>query len=175
MKALSLQQPHAYLILQRADPSDPKTPLKPVENRAWPLPSTLKLPQRVLIHAGLGIYPVSMNELRAVIQDNEQWCGIYIDLVDIYGVWETHHGDKIALRKSGYFGCLIGSVVVTGQKFRDPDENANLYSPWSIPGQYGYTLESPVMFSKPVPYRGALGFFEVPDGVSAKLTEATSQ
>jgi hypothetical protein len=32
-------------------------------------------------------------------------------------------------------------------------------------GEYGFLLREPVTFEKPIPFKGALGFFEVPDSV----------
>jgi hypothetical protein len=30
-------------------------------------------------------------------------------------------------------------------------------------GRYGFQLRNPVAFAEPIPFKGALGFFEVPD------------
>lgn len=49
MKCLSYQQPYAWLILQGAHEDDPHKPLKPIENRDWPLPRGFVLPQRTLV------------------------------------------------------------------------------------------------------------------------------
>lgn len=35
-------------------------------------------------------------------------------------------------------------------------------SPWFC-GEYGFVLRNPVAFANPIPYRGALGFFDVPN------------
>lgn len=64
MLALSLQQPYAWLILQRAYEADPHMPLKPIENRDWPFPGNLKLPERIFIHASLTMYDVSIHQIR---------------------------------------------------------------------------------------------------------------
>jgi len=29
-------------------------------------------------------------------------------------------------------------------------------------GKFGFVLENPITFEKPIPFKGALGFFEVP-------------
>ncbi|MFH1091718.1 MAG: hypothetical protein V1742_09140 [Pseudomonadota bacterium] len=62
-------------------------------------------------------------------------------------------------------GMIIGKVTFTICKYRFPDENANLYSKWHIPGQYGYVRTNPVIFDKPIPYRGRPFFFDVPDEI----------
>ncbi len=38
-------------------------------------------------------------------------------------------------------------------------------SPWFITGNYGFVLANPKLYQKPIPYKGMLGFFEVPDEV----------
>ena len=50
-------------------------------------------------------------------------------------------------------GCIVGSVEIV-------DCVASSDSPW-FSGKYGFVLANPVAFDKPVPRKGALGFFEV--------------
>jgi len=49
-------------------------------------------------------------------------------------------------------GAIIGEVDITGCV-----EQSN--SPWFI-GKYGFILANPVLYNKPIPYKGMLGFFE---------------
>lgn len=53
------------------------------------------------------------------------------------------------------FGCIVGQVDLV-----DCVENSS--SPWFL-GRYGFVLRDPVAYAKPIPYRGQLGFFNVPD------------
>lgn len=152
MKALSLKQPYAYLILQRAYEDNPQKPLKPIENRIWPLPSTLILPQRIWVHASLGLYDVTLKEIRELMTPT-QWLYHRGYLQDIFGEYECYHNDKERLQRLGNFGCLLGTVVVTGQVTKSDNS-------WFF-GPYGYTLEYPEKLHKPIPYKGHLGFFEV--------------
>lgn len=152
MKALSLQQPYAYLILERYYEDDPKKPLKPIENRSRPLPSTFTLPQRIWVHASLTLYDVRLAEIRQIMTAS-QWFRCKDYLHAIYREYESYHNDKKWLQRLGRFGCLLGTVVITGQVTKSDD-------PWFF-GQFGYTLEYPEKLPKPIPYRGALGFFEV--------------
>lgn len=58
------------------------------------------------------------------------------------------------------FGAIIGEVDITGCVTEST-------SVW-FAGPYGFTLANPVLYEKPIPCRGALGFFtpdikELPD------------
>jgi hypothetical protein len=52
-------------------------------------------------------------------------------------------------------GCLVGTVEVVDCVTRSD-------SPWFF-GKYGFVLANPVAFDRPIPCKGALGFFDVPD------------
>ncbi len=150
MLCLSFQQPYAFLVLQRAYLDDPKKPLKPIENRDWPLPKTFKVPQRVLIHASLTMYPeATLEELRPLLLPTQR----FNYWATIRQIFETYKSRPIKLRQSPYFGHILGSVVITGCVTESDD-------PWFF-GKYGYTLEYPEMLAKPIRYKGQLKFFEV--------------
>lgn len=153
MKALSLQQPYAWLILQRAYEDDSKKPLKAIENRSWPLPKTFEVPQRIWIHASMTMFDVRLGEVRAKMTLTQwQRCKNY--LLSIYHEYRTYRTrDRKRLQQLGSFGCILGSIVVTGQVTESKD-------PWFF-GPYGYTLEYPELLSKPIPLKGRLGFFDV--------------
>ena len=160
MKCLSLQQPYAWLIVQRAYEDSPGKPIKDVENRHWPLPKNFTVPQRIYVHASLTMYDVSLQEIR-VQMGAMQWLKQRNALHSMYSLWETYKSRRDELKKFRYFGHILGEVDITGCEFRFPDENAELYSPWAIPGQYGFTLANPQLYATPIPYKGQLGFFPV--------------
>lgn len=54
-------------------------------------------------------------------------------------------------------GCIVGMVDIVGCV-------TSSTSPWFF-GPYGFQLANPVAFAEPIPCRGMLGFFGVPDGV----------
>jgi hypothetical protein len=54
-------------------------------------------------------------------------------------------------------GCIVGSVEIV-------DCVSESSSPWFF-GEYGFVLDNPRALPKPIPCRGALGFFDVPDGL----------
>ena len=55
-------------------------------------------------------------------------------------------------------GCIVGKVDLV-----DCVKRSN--SPWFV-GEYGFVLRNPVAFPNPIPLKGTLGFFDVPDGLA---------
>ena len=71
----------------------------------------------------------------------------------------VHAGLRVDKEASTYrwrkdTGCIIGEVTITGCVTESG-------SPWFSKGGYGFTLTYPVLYEKPIPYKGRLGFFEV--------------
>src|SRR4051812_41271196 len=62
-----------------------------------------------------------------------------------------------AMRAAG--GCIVGSVEIV-----DCIRTNTIKSAFFM-GEYGFVLRNPVALAKPIPFKGALGFFDVPDGV----------
>ena len=58
-------------------------------------------------------------------------------------------------------GCIVGKVDIVGCVNKSD-------SRWFF-GEYGFVLKNPVAFPKPIPFKGALGFFEVPDDFLTRL------
>jgi hypothetical protein len=54
-------------------------------------------------------------------------------------------------------GCIVGKIDIV-------DCRMNSSSPW-FRGKWGFTLANPVALATPIPFKGALGFFEVPDDI----------
>lgn len=54
-------------------------------------------------------------------------------------------------------GCIVGSVEIV-------DCVSQSDSPWFF-GRYGLVLRNPLIFADPVPFKGSLGFFNVPEGL----------
>lgn len=123
MKALSIQQPWAWLIV---------TGEKPVENRGWVSNYTGPL----LIHAGLSFDKAGYQ-------------------------WVRRNFPSIRMPKPSGFalGALVGSVRMYGCVHPVETE---YHSPW-FSGPYGFLFVEARVFETPIPYRGQLGFFEVPE------------
>ena len=140
MKALSIKQPWAWLICSG---------YKDIENRNWKIGRnprhgqytsydvanfSINLPKRIYVHAGKKPDIVGSGVIIADCLDHESW---------------TKYG---AVAEFSY-GAIIGEVDII-------DCVAKSNSPWFV-GKYGFVLANPVLYEKPIPYRGALGFFEV--------------
>jgi hypothetical protein len=135
MKALSIKQPWAWLICAG---------YKDIENRDWYLhmppffdypPYAKNVPKRIYVHAG------KQMDLEAGEYIAERLSRLQsLELVN-------------AFRDGLPLGALIGEVDITGCVTESK-------SPWFV-GKYGFTLANPVLYDKPIPYRGQLGFFEV--------------
>jgi hypothetical protein len=83
-----------------------------------------------------------------------------VDAMNIFRSIQTGlgFGAEMTFRKmKGFGGCLVGKVDIVDCVSRSA-------SPWFF-GEYGFVLRNPVAFERPIPFKGALGFFEVPDGI----------
>lgn len=143
MKALSIKQPWAWLIC---------TGYKDIENRNWRIGRnprhgqyssrdidnfSIKLPERVYVHAGKqsDLTQETLDFIHKVMT---------VPLTHEYGsTW------KDVLN----FGALIGEVDIV-------DCVTESDSPWFV-GKYGFVLANPLLYPKPIPCRGYLGFFDV--------------
>lgn len=149
MKALSIRQPWAWLIVRPDLPIAARAAaiaageLKDVENRTWPT----RYRGRVLIHASLGM-------TRAEYEDAKEF------------LW-AYGGPTIALPPFDQLqrGGIVG--VTTVDACVDP---ADRLSKWHVHGCYGFHLVG----TKPLPFvacKGALQFFDVPRDVDVQLRQ----
>jgi ASCH domain len=134
MKALSIRQPWAWLILNAG---------KDIENRDW----YTGYRGRFLIHASKGM------------TRDEYENGVYT-LADIRPDLKLPEFE--ALERGG----IVGTALLVGCARKSE-------SPWFF-GEYGFMLRdvAPLPFR---PYRGQLGFFEVPDEGQAEADDATRE
>ncbi|KFX64219.1 hypothetical protein KBK24_0121470 [Burkholderia sp. K24] len=149
MKALSIRQPWAWLIV-RPDLSGPQRvaaiaagELKDIENRSWPT----RLRGRFLVHASKGM-------TRAEYEDAQD------------PLWASK-GPTIELPPFEQLerGGIIGATTIDAC-IHPVDRTSH----WHADGQYGFHL----IDSKPVPFvpcKGALQFFDVPADVAAQLQQ----
>lgn len=127
MKALSIRQPWAWLIMHAG---------KDIENRVWQTP----VRGRILVHAAKGM---TRNE--------------WDDAMDFAaGIPSEEHLKAPEVPMFDYIerGGIVGSVEIV-----DCVHVSN--SPWFC-GPFGFVLRDPQPLSFR-PFKGALGFFEVPD------------
>ena len=115
---------------------------KDIENRDW----RCKVRGRVLVHASKGM---TFNEYDGALNF-------------MHGVSETYPFPKgLTLPRASALtrGALVGSVEIV-------DCVSASSSPWFM-GTFGFVLRDPVAFKQPIPFKGALAFFDVPDSVVA--------
>ncbi len=115
---------------------------KDIENREWPT----RLRGRILLHASTWYVERDVRE----------------DINCIDGIVRAGMDDLLADDNprevfSRSAGCIVGSVEIVGCVTQSQ-------SPWFY-GKYGFLLRDPVAFLEPIPVKGALGFFDVPDSL----------
>ena len=129
MKALSIRQPWAWLILNAG---------KDVENRQWPTPFR----GRFLIHASKGM-------------TRDEYENGLLTLEDIDTRIQLPQFEK--LERGGIVGTAVLTACVRASE-----------SPWFF-GDYGFELRDvmPLPFR---PFKGMLGFFDVPEDAPTQRT-----
>ena len=134
MKALSYQQPWAWLIVSG---------YKDIENRSWELPSDM-IGQRIYVHAGLRLdreafeHDATYNSLTSAIGGR----------IGIDGRWEWM---EFSRRLASNTSRIVGEVTITGCVTESG-------SPWFV-GPYGFVFTDPVAYKAPIPARGHRGFW----------------
>ena len=108
---------------------------KPVENRNW----RTKFRGRVLLHAAKGM-------------THDEYIGACLFAVRHCGVRQ----DQLPAFESLQRGGIVGSVEIVDCVDRSD-------SPWFV-GEFGFVLRDPRPLPF-IPYKGALGFFGVPESV----------
>lgn len=146
MRALSLLQPWAWLIVQ-PDPERPQYPLKDVENRVWRLPRNFIIPQRIYVHASLTWKESAFPGLQQIIKDE---------------------GIQIPSRTELAFGAIIGEVTIM-------DDTQESNSDWADGNDHwAFNLKYPMVYETPIPCKGHLGFWKPPEDImepSYKVTD----
>ena len=110
---------------------------KNVENRSWPVPAQF-IGKRIALHAGKQI---DKNGI-AFLMEN----GVIVPRSISGTLTSSPQLD---------FGAIVGSVEIIDCIFNHP-------SPWAMPQHYHWLLQNPRKFDQPIPWKGRLGFFEVP-------------
>lgn len=137
MKALSIKQPWAWLICKG---------FKDIENRGSHLSRYIglkELPSRIYVHHGKRWDAIHAREIFSLLKKAHAEL-TYEELLQWWG--------PECNRTDGMFGEIIGEVDITGCVEKSD-------SPWFV-GKYGFTLATPVLYDKPIPCKGKLGFFE---------------
>ncbi len=152
MKAISIWQPHASLLLVGP---------KRYETRGWRLPRTV-VGTRVAIHAAKATG--DLIELAEYVSDR-------IDGAPAEEAFERYLRAILAagFRTVGEMprGSIIGSVVF---KESLPSELAEDHGDFGnfAPGRFAWLAAEARLLPEPVPFRGMQGFFDVPDDLLAE-------
>ena len=131
MKALSIRQPWAWLILNAG---------KDIENRDW----KPWFRGRFLVHAGKGM-------------TRDEYDGA-LDTIDYV---ENFTGKPLGVSLPPFESLERGGIVGSVELVNCVTEE-EAASPWFF-GRYGFVLSNPMLLPFR-PFKGQLGFFEVPDG-----------
>lgn len=137
MKALSVRAPWWWFILHCG---------KDIENRDWPT----NFRGTVYLHASKWWVTREVeDDFDYAIGDFETANNTFIttDLTEP----EVEAATLRKIRERG--GCIVGTVEIVGC-VKQSD------SPW-FNGPYGFVLRNPKPLDTPIPYKGALGFFDV--------------
>lgn len=113
---------------------------KDIENREW----GTKFRGRIYVHTGKsfdfdGFNYVCLNTHKLIVPAR----------------WDIEEWARLAVYPT--LGAIIGEVDITGCVTESS-------SPWFV-GKYGLLLANPILYAKPIPYKGRLGFFDVPDEI----------
>lgn len=155
MRALTIQNPYAHLILTPQDELPEWTFQKRCENRVW---NNTKIRGTIAIHAGVsmlwfkhGDYPSRTDKKPKPSDYPEMSFGAIIGTVELVTVL---HIDQI-----------LGVDL--------PDEYEWLIDYPHMTGPYCYVLDNPVRFKTPIPCKGMLGFWRVPEDIVAQMESLT--
>jgi hypothetical protein len=124
---------------------------KDIENRDWPT----RMRGRVLIHCGKTWKNGEvMDDIMAALS-----CTLR---------QRTEVARKLSIdHLMDCRGCLVGSVEIV-----DCVERSN--SAWFF-GDFGFVLAEPIAFTHPIPFKGALGFFDVPDDIELQTADGADR
>jgi len=140
MKVLSVRQPWAWAIIHGG---------KDVENRNW----DTKFRGRLAIHAGKQ-FDISKADFNAF-------------KVGIYGEPWTSMAQRYSGESSVNFcGVQMGGIIGTVEVY-DCVRDSLCDSPWKADGDdfYCWLLRDPVALPWPIPMKGQLGLWDVPDSL----------
>lgn len=149
MKAISIWQPHASLIVHG---------IKPYETRSWPAWKSL-VGQRICIHAGKALN--DLQDLNDYLVNRDS--GICTD--EFYDAYVT------ALKQAGFKhlhkmprGAILGTAILAESIPTATLKNPGYFGDFTD-GRFAWRMVEPIVWSSPLPFLGKQGFFNVPDAI----------
>ncbi len=144
MKAISVRQPWAYLILQRG---------KNVENRTW----STDYRGPLLIHAG--------RQWASHVPGSSRQRDV-VSAVRVGGKlieWPDNLARGAIVGMVELLGCVPANLGMAGDRQLQKLVDQVKRSAWAEAGMVHWLLSAPRAFAEPILYRGKQGIFEVPD------------
>lgn len=155
MKALTIQQPYAKLIITPQDKLPDGAIHKRVENRSW-IPQSVMMRVQFAIHAGVsmdwfkfGDWPIGLLRKAKRADVPEMAFGAVVGVAEIVQ-------------------CFHVNQIRTGQV---PAEYQWLGEHKHVSGPYCFVLENVVALEQPVPCVGKQKFFTLPSSVEARVMD----
>lgn len=168
MRALSIRQPWAWAILHAG---------KRVENRAWERGPQFMVGQTFLLHAAKGCTVDEFDNALEFIIDasgsiacpplHDMPRGAIVGRAKLVGIVRTTP-ERHRYRPTENHTCVLCGEA--GVLRRQPPPPCPRADPWGIPGALGLLLADVEAIDAPIPFKGALGFFEVPDALLSGST-----
>lgn len=173
MRSLTIRQPWAGCVAHLD---------KRVENRSWRCPPTF-IGERIAIHSSAS---VDKTPILGVPCGAEEWASLFASRAewDAWRFWHLggtrrdteHWPPKLAL------GAVVATAVIVGCHLEgdaacqgDPRTAGCLCSIWAQLGQWHWQLAEVRPLAEPVPCRGRLNLWKLPDDVAAAVAEQTRE
>jgi len=171
VKALSIRQPWAFAICHLG---------KRIENRDWRYPPSYRGP--LLIHASSwwSRKGVAADWRAARTAAGKAWLEKvgYVSMEMLQAstgciVARARLVDVVTTDRGGHRHRFGEPCELCGEPAELPEDlgrqtgACKLADPWAVPESFGFILADVVPLAKPLPFKGALGFFDVPDALLA--------
>ena len=147
LRALTIRQPWAWAILHG----------KPVENRTWPPPHWLT---EVAIHAGARSGWDEDGEFSPLVQ--AAWRKFAADPPPMNTVAPLGPG-------AIHIGFSAIAAVAEGLSSHHASDCCGYCSEWAVQGQFHWQWRTLRVLAEPVPAKGALGLWKVPDDIESAV------
>ncbi len=184
-RAISLHAPWAWALMFAGKDVENRSCRQPGKPGGYTFPSNVL--GRVWVHASLWPKPGPLRDFSdhkfLFIEHSEHMVETWWESLGLLDeTYDIRDQDGIAARKEETLrrtgvevpkisaidairGHIVGSVEVTG--YRTPDDHPD--SPWYVPGSLAIMVRDPRPLAKPVPAKGALGWWIPSPDVMAQL------
>ena len=155
MKALTIQNPYAHLIITPQDQLPDGAIHKRVENRSW-IPQSVLMRVPIAIHAGMSLDWFKFGDWPRAFPKKPKQCDVP----------EMAFGAVVGVATIAQ--CFHVNQIRTGQV---PTEYQWLRTHKHVSGPYCFVLEDVVALDEPVPCVGQQKFFRLSSSVEARVMD----